>query len=54
MPSGEEKHKSDKQKRCLLCNRDDFTLNSFDQNVANDVKTLFEVDVIRPSKLFLH
>lgn len=48
MSNGEEKQqtKSDKQKRCLLCNRDDFTLNPFDQNDANDVKALFDADVI--------
>lgn len=48
MLNGEEKQqtKSDKQKRCLLCNRDDFTLNPFDQNDAKDVKTLFDADVI--------
>lgn len=55
MSNGDEKQqtKSDKQKRCLLCNRDDFTLNPFDQNDANDVKTLFDADVIMVPFLLL-
>lgn len=40
--SGTEKHKY-----CLLCNRNDFTLNTFDPTIEKDLRAIFNIDVIK-------
>lgn len=39
--SGTEKHKY-----CLLCNRNDFTLNTFDPTIEKDLRAIFNTEVI--------
>lgn len=40
--SGTEKHKY-----CLLCNRNDFTLHTFDPTIEKDLRAIFNIDVIK-------
>lgn len=39
--SGTEKHKY-----CLLCNRNEFTLKSFDPSIEKDLRAIYNIDVI--------
>lgn len=37
---------SEKHKYCLLCNRNDFTLNTFNATIEKDLRTIFNTEVI--------
>lgn len=50
--SGSEKTNK-KHKYCSLCNRNDYTLSSFDRSIGNELQAIFEVDVIIHTKIYL-
>lgn len=45
--SGNNSCSSEKHKYCLLCNRNDFTLNTFNATIEKDLRAIFNTEVIK-------